>query len=348
MLETEIINNLEDWFLNSKIYGFNGQYRTYYTKDKIGSVYPEITAYAIQIALYIYKKNDDEKFLERAKDCADYLIKISEGKGLYSNSGSERYVFDTGIYISSLLDLYKLTNVEKYYEESEKSLNWMLTLWDGNTFKPTDIKINNKIWASKSSIHLIKMAIPLLKAYQIDKNIEYKILCEKLLNWGKELQYPEGNFRINFDNKITRTHPHCYATEGYLYAYWYTKNDMYNNIVKKSANWLMNIQNNDGSFYSIYYPNQYFSINFPLIHLKVTDATTQAVRIWKLLGVNKKGIEKGLNYLLNQIEDNGLLLTRMPFVNKFTSRKIFSWPTFFYLQTLLINFVDNSAIEDII
>jgi len=104
-------------------------------------------------------------------------------------------------------------------------------------------------------------------------------------------------------------HPHCYATEAFLYVYHHSKPEEYLQIVKKASYWLSKIQNKDGSLFRIYSVEK--GITEQLKRLKTSDAIAQATRIWKLLGVNQQGIEKAYIYLNKQIEESGLRLSVM-------------------------------------
>ena len=62
-------------------------------------------------------------------------------------------------------------------------------------------------------------------------NKKYKTVAENLLNWTIKLQSDEGRFRINHSNDSTRLHPHCYATEGFLFASQCINKELYWEIV---------------------------------------------------------------------------------------------------------------------
>jgi len=255
----------------------------------------------------------------------------------YTNSDLY-YTFDTGIYISSLFDLYEITKDENILYDAEKSLSWLISQWDGNYFSAVNKKPLYEEWYHQSSVHLTKLAIPLLKASTYMQNSEYAKITHKLLDNYCKLQFKAGNFQINEYNSLTMSHPHCYATEAYLYAYYYTKNEKYLNIVKRASEWLRNNQNQDGSLYRIYYDDNDKVLN--KYHIKTSDATAQAIRIWKLLGINYEEIEKAYSYLSKQVKGGLRLLNKDSLKYRvFTwRRKIYSWPTFFYIHSLLLPF----------
>lgn len=336
----EVIEPQIDWFLTSRIYE-NGGYRAFYTGRKLGPVYPEITAYAISVASLLYKYKGDKIFLDRARECADYLISISRDGGLPYYGDDLLYTFDTGVFVSALFDLYQIAKKDIYLVAAKKSLDWLERFWDGEKFHAVDRQNNNTEWAHLPSIHLVKLAIPLLKGRNFLKDDKYERLSMDLLNWGMKFQQEDGRFILNDTTTDTMVHPHCYATEGYIFAYNCLKRDEYLEVAKKSALWLASIQNGDGSFYRWYSGNKpSFENLFERIHKsKVADATSQAVRIWKLLGTNQEGIERALTYLQAQLRDGGLLLTQQDTLLGWVSRpQVCSWATFFYLHALMLPF----------
>jgi hypothetical protein len=331
------IDSVIDWFLTSDIYEPKGKYRIYYTENGEGSIYPEITAYAISLAILLYKYKNLKIFLNRAKECSQYLMKINYNGGIPSSNNTTLFTFDTGIFISGLFDIYEITRDDKYLNAARKSLNWLEKVWDGEKFLASDQKINKINWATLSSVHLIKLAIPLLKAYLLLKDDKYRDMTITLLDWGMKFQQHNGRFIMNDIMRDTRIHPHCYATEGYIFAYYYLKEEKYLEVATKSAKWLSSILNNDGSIYGWYFKNKIKNKIRLLRNEKVTDALSQSIRIWKLLGVNENGINKSLFFLSNQLRNGGLPLKKQE-LPLYKNMKIYSWPTFFYLHALMLPF----------
>jgi len=334
-----VLEQLIDWYLNSAIYE-KGSYLTHYSKNNKGLPYPEITAYSLSLSSILYKKYEDDVFLERAKECAAFLMKNNLNGGLLNYGDNLLYTFDTGIYVSGLLDLYTVTDNEIYLHEAEESLNWLLNFWDGNQFLAVNKCPIKKEWSHNKSVHLTKLVIPLLKAsYYLDE--KYKRYVYKLLSFGKSLQMENGSFQVFEGIDMVMTHPHCYATEGFLYAYHTFKRQEFLDVVKKSSDWLSKIQNSDGSLCRSYAIGKNNKQKRRREKVKTSDATAQATRIWKLLGVNQEGIEKAYRYLFGELKDNGLRLYKSDSLRGILfswRRPIHSWPTFFYLHSLLLPF----------
>jgi len=337
----DIQERLVDWFINSPIY--NGKaYLAHYSAKRRAPVYPEITAYAISLSCILHQRKNGEIFLERAEKCAEYMIEINKNGAVPCLEDGLLYTFDTGIFISSMFDLYAINKKEIYLREAEKSLKWLYSEGDGERFAAVNKIPAKKSWYHVPSVHLAKLAIPLLKASVYFGNPEYEKTAFRLLDEYKRLQLKDGNFKVNHGDPVTMTHPHCYATEAFLYAYYYSKRHEYLEIVKKASDWLSEIQNEDGSLYQTYPAEKNIiaqSTKFGKV--KTTDAIAQATRIWKLLGVNQEEIEKAYRYLNGELKDDGLrLLNDMSLKGKLFSwrRAIHSWPTFFYLHSLILPF----------
>lgn len=335
-----IIERLIDWCFYSPIYE-NGAYLAYYSTHDKGPIYPEITAYATSLSCILYARREDKKFLERAETCARYMIKINKKGAVQCFSDNLIYTFDTGIFISSMFDLYALTQEKVYLNEAEKSLNWLYSLWDEKQFAAVDKVPENKDWYHVPSVHLVKLVIPLTKASIYFRDKKYERTALELLDKYKQLQTGCGSFRINESSSVVITHPHCYATEGFLYAYYAFKRQEFLEVAKKSSDWLCKMQNSDGSFYRSYAIEKTADHRRGQGKAKTSDATAQATRIWKLLGVNQDGIGKAYNYLNSELEGNGLrLFKNISLKGKLFSRRraAYSWPTFFYLHSLTLPF----------
>ncbi|MBI2846564.1 MAG: hypothetical protein HYX82_01635 [Chloroflexi bacterium] len=334
------IESLIDWFLHSKI-ADGGKYRAFYAGNRLWPAYPEITAYAISLSSLLYKYRGEEKFLARARECAAYLMGKSKNGGLPYYADDFVYAFDTGVFISGLFDLYDIIKDDTYLSTAKKSLDWLENLWDGEKFRAVAGEVNTLKWAHLPSIHLVKLAIPLLKGHVLLGEEKYKDMCAKLLRWGMGLQGGEGRFILNHKTEDTMLHPHCYATEGYLFAYQHLKGEEYLKVAMDAARWLASVQNSDGSlprWYCVSRPG--FTSRLRGEHTsKVTDATAQAVRIWKLLGINQEGTQRALSYLASRLRNGGLLLSHQDNpLGWLSSSAVCSWATFFYIHAIMLPF----------
>lgn len=334
-LEMDKIEKIIKWYLDSPIY-IDGAYRAFYSSSKTGPIYPEITGYSISLSSILYTRRNDEQFLKRAKTSAEYMTKITKDGGAPSFSDNLLYTFDTAIYVSGVLDLYAVTKQDQYLQDAEKSLQWIMRLWKDKPFSAVNEIPAESAWYHQSAVHLVKLAIPFIKASVYLRSSEYENTALELLDKYAKFQTEDGSFIVTEGSDIVMAHPHCYATESYLYAYGALKKSELLKIAEKAINWLTKVQNSDGSFYRCYDIN-----NNVLDPLKTSDAIAQATRLWKLLGVNEKNVELAYRYLDSVMKDDGLrLFKRNSFRSKlaFNKSPVYSWPTFFYLHSLLLPF----------
>ena len=139
---------------------------------------------------------------------------------------------------------------------------------------------------------------------------------------------------------MTMAHPHCYATEGYLYAYYVTGNKEFRDVAFRAGDWLSKMQNKDGSIYRTYYSEEKEEPHQTREKLKTSDATAQATRIWKLLSTNGDNIERAYRYLNSELKGGLRLFRNESPVEKLLSwrRPVYSWPTFFFIHSVSLPF----------
>jgi len=208
------------------------------------------------------------------------MKKVNKNGGVPCLRDNLLYTFDTGVYVSSLFDLYLLTMEKSYLNEAEKSLKWLYSLWKKGQFAAVDKPPEEKDWYHVPSVHLAKIAIALIKASKYLRDEKYMETALGLLDRYKPMQKEKGGFKINESSEAIMVHPHCYATEGFLYAYYASKRREFLEVAKKSSDWLCKMQNRDGSFYWWYDAEKEVEHMHRREKVKATDATAQATRIW--------------------------------------------------------------------
>jgi hypothetical protein len=179
---------------------------------------------------------------------------------------------------------------------------------------------NKEKWSLSYGCLLIKLAIPLYLLYESTHNPMYK---QKAITLAKELIsrcFHEDHFSINEYIPWVYTHPHCYATEGLLFLQKKGIHD-FDEIIIKSAEWLVKQQNSDGSLYSWYYRPGVEKV-------KNGDCNAQAIRIWIAVDSKKykENIEKGFAFIQTlQSPEGGLYYSP-------ESKDINSWVSLFAWQ----------------
>lgn len=288
------INNGYNW--QSKVYPF---------------VYHEITGYAISSFLNMYRSLSDDKYLQYAKEAADYLLQfqvieeykieygaIPHSLGLPDLKESKQYwSFDNAMILQGLADLYLETKGERYYHGAIMIAKWLADKMqtESNSFLSMYDAVRNEIHHKGIAFEKdfgclhAKHAIGLLKAAKISENDVFEKSAKKVADWVLSLQREDGAFWSNIHKKFVVTHSHCYAIEGLLYSYYILKDEKYLHDCMKGAYWLISRQYPDGALTVLakdIMPRGTGRIERMFRSakaLKFTDETAQAVRIWLIL-----------------------------------------------------------------
>jgi len=340
-------------------------------EKKYNFIYNEINGYGISCFVNLYRSTGNEEYLRHAKAVADYLFSTLSGEDghvstlafVHSASFPEQklnrryFSFDNGMIVSGLLDLYEVTGDLKYYDHGKRCISWIiesLQQSDGafHSYYNAD---TGEIWHGgegfindRSAIHT-KLSIPLLKVWKHSGNAAFLNSANTLMKWAKGLQAEDGAFWSDEYKKTVFTHYHCYAVEGFLYAYHVTRNEEYRSAALRGIDWLWGAQLRDGSMNYKYKSRHSIldGLKDRLIKRKTSDATAQAVRLWLLAdtitGENnyREAAAKGVRFLermqLSNTDDKktlgGLLYRRKQFM--FIGRmqaKLYSWCTQFAAQ----------------
>jgi hypothetical protein len=105
---------------------------------------------------------------------------------------------------------------------------------------------------------------------------------------------------------------------------------------------LAQAQNGDGSFYKWYGRQR-------LVKTKVSDATAQALRIWRVLGTHRDNAERAERYLQSVAAPDGGLYNHVRQLGpaQWRQKRVYAWPTFFWHHALAIRFGDAAAAHEI-
>jgi hypothetical protein len=324
MNQKEMYDRILYWFSNSNIRNKDGAVYSWLNPQHEGYVYPEIIGYSMKFFSYLYSIEKNNKFKELATSSADYISTILSKKGAVSREGIE-YVFDTGICLSGMLSLNKVNLLKENHKKSidamaqfiRHSLSKKVSAFkDGKPF------IDNSSWSLSYGALLIKTAISLIEYGKYSNNREYIDFAERLVEEMISKTFKGNRFTINEFQDWTYTHPHCYATEGlcFLRVNGY---EQYSNIIQRSAQWLSNVQNDDGSINSWHFRED-------IKKDKQGDATAQSVRIWLFVDKvkYKDNINKAISFLKTlQSPEGGLYYNN-------NSKDVNSWVSMFALQAL--------------
>ena len=220
---------------------FGGINNGYLWRDKkYQYVYNEITGYAINTFITMYRWLDKQEYLQYAKDAAGYLINMQAKDGNAIENGgighslawpdlnrvNKYYSFDNAVILHGMTSLYRMTQDEKYLHACLQIGDFLLRMQkpDGSFYSCFDANGGviaheaDEFFFDNGCLH-IKNAIGLLYLDLLTKEERFAHAGIKVCDWGKSLLARDGLFWANTRKKYVFTHAHCYATEGYLYAY---------------------------------------------------------------------------------------------------------------------------------
>ena len=203
---------------------FGGINNGYFWKDKkYQFVYNEITGYAINAFINLYRWLGKEKYLQYSKNAADYLIRLQAKDnntfeyGAISHSLTlpdltnvkNYYSFDNAIILHGMINLYKITNEKKYHDVCLDIGNWLLKMQKGDGSFYSYYDAENKIldheydefFFDNGCLH-IKNAIGLMFLNHIRDKKRYYDAGLKICNWGERLLDKDGIFWVNPRKKI--------------------------------------------------------------------------------------------------------------------------------------------------
>jgi hypothetical protein len=271
-------------------------------------VYSEITGYAISTFVNAYCWTDDESYLTLARQSADFLLGVQSlatqnaVRGAIPHSLSlpdlelrhQYYSFDAAMCLQGLLDLDAVKPAPELQSSARAIGDWLLEQMqqdNGAFLSMYDAKTNEwrhdngNFFDDDGCLHA-KHAIGLLKLGQVTGDKRYTVAAKRVCDWVLGLQDDDGAFRATEQVRQVVSHPHCYATEGLLFAHYVLGTERYLKASRRAGEWLLKVQNRDGSI-SLEYKRPWWRMGRRITEMffprRVTDATAQAVRIWLLL-----------------------------------------------------------------
>jgi uncharacterized protein YyaL (SSP411 family) len=349
----------KDWLLNSGIQNLDGEHKGAFNswfdvnKKNYPYAYSEITGYAISTLIYLYDLTKEEVFLERGKMAADWLMnKATHNSGgilcrffyeekefMGSFENEEMFLFDSGMVLNGITNLYEITKENKYLEFSKRLVDFMIgkQKQDGSFYAIYDAK-NDKLtdsgdkWSTQSGAFHNKLTIGLLKLYKITKDERYKDSAIRICNYSLKFFKEDGRI-INFSKTgDSLFHPHCYAAEGLYVAGKYLNNKKYLELSRKATDYLFTIQKQNGGIPQMFKESK-------LVEFERSDILGQALRIGVLHSIEHSKLERLYKRLLefqnlNEEQKGGFRYGYDDQGKKYYH--INSWCTMFALQAMIL------------
>ena len=311
--------------------------------------YTEITGYGVSLLAHLYRWQQDNRFLESAREAARFLMDIQHESGAYPHcpnpesacKNGDLFTFDTSMCTMGMVDLFMVDPEPAYLESARRAGDWLLSMQrDDGAFRAKFLPLNGhtqtgNFFGDGSCIH-VKNAMALLKLSVAGGEKKYETAARKVCDYVLGLQAPEGFFWTMPTRDFVFSHAHCYACEGFLSAHAYTGDERYLNAAMKGIEWLKRVQQADGSIFQVYEDSRGLthSVRRLVDAFKAADATAQSARLFALAGAScKKSYARAIAFLTTQMQSDrgGLFYTRGRFR---TNKMLYAWPTMFAIQAI--------------
>jgi uncharacterized protein YyaL (SSP411 family) len=224
-------------------------------------LYSEITGYFLSLCVFLTQNSFNDHCLRRAEDAAQWLIKTmqtAEGGFICSRSGylpnkdSLVYVFDTGIIINGLVNIYRVTHNDEYLQAAIRASKWLLSQERTGSLAPVydyirKDHVHQESWSFLPTGYQSKIAAALCNLYDITKDGALLGLIERICTHARSLQKMNGSFCSVPEKEIIHLHPHCYATEGLLIAGLALHNPEYLLSAYHGIQWLIHVLETHGT-----------------------------------------------------------------------------------------------------
>jgi len=312
--------------------------------------YPEITGYACQTLSRLYTVNRTNIFKKRAIQAAESLTRCFDSKGLFrckidkkAIPKGEIYIFDQGVISAGLLDVYNISDNDKFLKYALKGINSLMSLQRKDGSFPVILNYEYPY----SSPHLAKINIAFIKSYMLTGQELFLECSQRLADYViRNFQIENGCFRVKYYKKYNRFHFHCYATEGLIETYKVTKSKYHLKSIKKAGDYLINTQKSNGGFWYGYDSN-----GKPIKSVEDVPVAAQASRIWLFLwrktGDTRylKAMKNSLNYLMRKQHKIRIkyVYGGLPFTTYFLYEKFYScsWAVEFAIEAFIDFICEN-------
>lgn len=284
-INTTSLTRAQKWFLSSKIQNlsedrrFRGGINGWYDEDKENYpfIYTEITGYALSAFIYLYVRNGDMQFLDRAELAAEWIIteaihdrggvstrlyydEQEEETNFYSFKNQILFTFDSGIVLQGMMDLYKATGNDQYLAIAMQIGSFMMDMQreDGFFDWAMDGKTGEKLpedetqWSRQYGAYHAKAISGLVDLFKITGDKKYRHALIRFAEAAVSTQKEDGRFVTTKATGDTNLHAHLYAARGLLYIGTKLSIPRYVTASEKATKWVFDNQLPNGGIPQIY------------------------------------------------------------------------------------------------
>lgn len=278
-------------------------------------VYSEITGYLTTLMCDLYDRSGDVRFLNSARGAGDWLSRtahpatggfrclypIESTRFDYKNN--QVYIFDTGVIISGLVDVFGATHEARYLQTAVTAADWLIRdLQKPNgAFYPVyeiengGLPESDQEWSLCSGSYHTKVAIGLANLFDLTGNTKYRDAAIRACDYALGFQQADGRF-ISFPAEGgTNSHPHAYSAEGLWVVGSLLGRQDYLHASASATQWLLDWQSADGVI------PRHFHNATPVYNERV-DVLGQALRLAAIhIGEGRMKLTPELTAKLNQL-----------------------------------------------
>ena len=364
----------KNWLLDSGIQEKNlesshvgGVYGWYNTDtNEYPFFYSEITGYAITTFLFLDSISSDPRYLERAKQAAEWLfrsakmdnncvktrhyLQAKDHSEHYSFEGGNIFSFDNGMVGFGLTSLYQRTNDKLYLEQAKKIGDFIidnLAKPDGSFSPIFSSKENRPLesydkWSNHSASFICKLGMMYTDLYRFTDQSKYKDAAVKVCEFALTQQNADGRFITNTKTNDTHIHPHTYTVEGLAYTGAHFDRDDFVKAAKKGLNWSLKNLNASGGIFE-----EFLDAKGAFHPEERVDAIAQTLRMSVILDNDSKSIRSQLRSRIldfqssaSDARQNGGFFYKIDGTD--SQNCVNSWCSMFSLQALAL---DEGLIE---
>ncbi len=229
----------------------NGLSSHYNLKDGWAPAYPEVSGYIIVTLLQAYRQLGDKKFLDMAIGAADWECRIQMECGAWQggliNEKPHPVVFNTGMVLLGLADIYEITKDEKYRKSAARAADWLVSIQDEDGPWRKWLTLRG---SGPTHLYHTRVDWGILRVWQITGDDRYKRAVIKHLDWAMTQQisngwYEETDLRIE-KKEEPLLHFLSYTIDGILECADILKSEKYMQSSKLAADALLASQREDG------------------------------------------------------------------------------------------------------
>ena len=268
-----VLSSNIEWLLKSNIRVKNGNDKgalygwKYLNPPSYPFVYSEVTGYAISCYSWICSELGKPEALPAAREAAQWIVRKMDSEFLLvagyrkqdsfvekGDISNHIYLFDNGMAIIGLLNLYRLTAKKDLLQFASKMADSLIrhffkgsaisTVLLDKFYRPIELKETK--WSTVPGAYLSKLSLGLLELSKLTGKTNYVRISNAICNFAVSLQKPDGRFETNPNSQITYLHPHLYACEGLIYSGVIQSKEKYLNSALQGIVWATRHLNDAG------------------------------------------------------------------------------------------------------